>query len=75
MPIHAIFSESRGLNDIKYHILTSQLVNFSLIIDQTRPDQTRPDQTRPDQTRPDQTRSDQTFNLVNLILEIAFLFI
>ena len=31
-PTYAIFSESRGFKDIKYHILTSQPVNFSLII-------------------------------------------
>ena len=34
-PNNAIFSESRGQKDIKYHILSSQPVNFS------RPDQTQ----------------------------------
>ena len=34
-PNNAIFSESRGQKDIKYHILSSQPVNFSLV-NQTR---------------------------------------
>ena len=41
-PTYAIFSESRGFKDIKYHILSSQPVNFSLV-NQTRPDQDRED--------------------------------
>ena len=41
-PTYAIFSESRGFEDINHHILTSQRVNF-LLVNQTRLDQTRPD--------------------------------
>ena len=66
-PAYAIFLESRGLKDIKFYILTSQLVNFSLV-NQTSPDQTRPDQTNEDQGRP-QSRgpNDRTGVLVNVV--------
>ena len=63
-------------------IISAPSVHHQCIIsarpDQTRQDQTRPDQTRPDQTRPEKTRPEKTrkdFNLADLILELAFLFV
>ena len=47
-----LMTSSRGFKDIKYDILSSQLVNL-LVVNQTRPD----------------------FNLADLILELAFLFL
>ena len=43
--IYAIFLYGRGFKDIKYHILSSQLVRFSLV-NQNRADQDRTGQKR-----------------------------